>query len=53
MRKGRFSKQESKFIEENADILSYEEMATHLNRDPDSVENFAKNKLGKNVTKSR
>ena len=53
MKKGRFSKQEIKFIEKNADILSYSEIATHLNRDPESIESFIKNKLGKGITKEK
>ena len=49
MRKGRFSKTEISFITENHDSLNYEEMAQKLNRDPESIRNFIKNKLGESL----
>ena len=45
MRKGRLSKPETKFITENADQMSVEDIATHLDRDPASIETFIKRKL--------
>ena len=45
MRKGRLSKPETKFITENADTMSAEDISTHLDRDPASIEMFIKRKL--------
>ena len=45
MRKGRLSKPETKFITENADSMTVEDIATHLDRDPSSIETFIKRKL--------
>ena len=49
MKKGRFSKREISYITENHDTLSYREIASKLNRDEDSVQNFIKNKLGESI----
>jgi len=45
MRKGRLSKPETKFITENADTMTAGDIATHLDRDPASIEMFIKRKL--------
>lgn len=49
MRKGRFSKTEISFITENHDSLSHQEIAQELNRDPESIKNFIKSKLGESI----
>ena len=46
MKKGRFSKTEQEFIRENHKEMSIYEIATHLDRDPDSVESYVKHKIG-------
>ena len=53
MKKGRFSKQEISFIKDNCDHLSYEELGTKLDRDPESVESFVKSKLHKDVSSTQ
>ena len=53
MKKGRFSKPEIAFIKSNCEHLSYEELGTKLDRDPESVESFVKSKLGKDVSSKR
>ena len=45
MRKGRLSKVETQFIADNADSMGVKEIATTLNRDPNSIETFIKRKL--------
>lgn len=45
MRKGRFTKPETKFITDNADRMSIDDIATQLDRDPASIETFIKRKL--------
>jgi len=45
MRKGRLSKSETKFITENADTMSVEDISSNLDRDPASIEMFIKRKL--------
>ena len=47
MKKGRFSKTEQQFIKENYESLSVVQIATRLDRDPDSVESYIESKLGK------
>ena len=47
MKKGRFSKTEQKFIKENYESLSVDQIATRLDRDPDSIESHIESKLGK------
>jgi hypothetical protein len=46
LRKGRISNKESEFIEANVSRLTTEEIATQLDRDPNSIEDFIKRKLG-------
>ena len=46
MKKGRFSKEEIKYIEDNMN-LGYEHIATELDRDPESVFGFIKKKVTK------
>ena len=45
MKKGRFSNEEMEFIEAKAEVLSPEDIATHLDRDPQSVRDW----IGKNI----
>ena len=45
MKKGRFSKKEQQFIEQNCEAIPLEVLAAALDRDPESVGNFVKNKL--------
>ena len=47
MKKGRFSKTEQQLIKENYESLSVVQIATSLDRDPDSVESYIESKLGK------
>jgi len=46
MKKGRFSKQEMMFIEANAEVLSFNEIASQLNRDPDSIKDWIEKRVG-------
>ena len=50
MKKGRLSKIECDFIKKNYNRLSYQEIATQLDRDIDSIRNFVEKKLGKNIS---
>lgn len=50
MKKGRFSKTEIAYIKDHCETLSYEELGTQLDRDPESIESFIKSKLGKDVS---
>lgn len=52
MKKGRFSKQEIQFIEQECESTPYEEIASSLDRDVESVTNFIRNKLGKGLSKT-
>jgi len=45
MKKGRFSREEMDYMLENATSQTVDEIATHLDRDPLSVENFVKRKV--------
>ena len=45
MKKGRFTKSEQKFIKENHDILSEEEMGLRLDRDPESISKYILDKI--------
>ena len=45
MRKGRLSNEEARFITQNAERLSVDEIATELQRDPESINSFIKRKL--------
>ena len=46
MKSGRFSNEEMEFIEANAEVLSVEEIASQLDRDPDSVRKWIEKKIG-------
>jgi len=46
MKKGRFTTDEMKFIEANAEVLSSIEIAKALNRDPESIRNWIGLKIG-------
>ena len=46
MKKGRFSNEEMEFIEANAEVLSPDQMAVELDRDPASVRDWIKKKIG-------
>ena len=50
MKKGRLAKTECDFIKKNYNKLSYEEIATYLDRGINSIRNFVEKKLGKNIT---
>ena len=45
MKKGRLSKEDMSFIEANAEVLSPEQIASELDRDPDSIKEW----IGKNI----
>ena len=47
MKKGRFSKTEQQFIKGNYESLFVVQIATHLDRHPDSFESYFESKLGK------
>ncbi len=51
MKKGRLSKKEQQFIEQHCEAMPYEEIAKELDRDPVSIQNFIKNKLGRGMSK--
>jgi len=53
MKKGRFSKTEQQFIKEQHKTLSVEQLATRLDRDPVSVEDYIARKLGSNAEERR
>lgn len=46
MKKGRFSKKEMEFIEANAEVLSFNEIASQLDRDPSSIEFWIETNIG-------
>ena len=46
MKKGRFGKDDMQFIEANAEVLSPEAIAEHLDRDPDSIRDWIKKNVG-------
>lgn len=46
MKKGRFSKKDIKFIEANAEVLSFNEIASQLDRDPSSIEAWIETRVG-------
>ena len=46
MKKGRFSNEEMDFIEANAEVLSPDQMAVELARDPVSVRDWIKRNIG-------
>ena len=51
MRKGRFAKEEIKYIEEKLLTDSPKDIAKYLDRDPESVENFIKKRHGKGASR--
>jgi len=53
MKKGRFSKTEQEFIRENHKEMSIQEIATHLDRDPDSIGSYVKQKIGNTTLDER
>lgn len=46
MKKGRLSKEEMSFIEANAEVLSPEQIASELDRDPDSIKDWISRNIG-------
>jgi hypothetical protein len=46
MKKGRFSFSEMEFIEANAEVLSVDQIATELDRDPNSIKDWIEKKIG-------
>ena len=46
MRKGRLSKEEMEFIEANAEVLSPNDIASHLDRDPNSIKEWIGKRIG-------
>ncbi len=46
MKKGRFSNTDMEFIEANAEVLSVNEIASHLNRDPSSIKEWIEKRVG-------
>ncbi len=50
MKKGRLSKKEQQFIEQHCEAMPFEEIAKELDRDPVSIQNFIKNKLGRGIS---
>ena len=46
MKKGRFSKDDIKFIEANAELLSFDQIASELDRDPSSVREWISKNIG-------
>ena len=53
MKKGRFSKTEQEFIRENHKEMSIHGIATHLDRDPASIESYVNSKLGNTILEER
>ena len=53
MKKGRFSKTEQNFIKDNYQSLSVEQLATRLDRDPTSVDDYIDRKLGKTTLQQK
>ena len=53
MKKGRFTKTEQEFIKNNHREMSTLDMATHLDRDPVSVESYVKEKIGNTTLDDR
>ena len=45
MKRGRLSNDEARYITENAEDISIEEIAANLERDPTTIENFIKKNL--------
>ncbi len=53
MKKGRFTKTEQEFIRNNHREMSNLEIATHLDRDPISIQSYIKEKIGTNTLDDR
>lgn len=53
MKKGRFSNEEMEFIEANAEVLSVDQIAARLDRDPDSVKDWIGKKIGFNAKQKK
>ena len=53
MKKGRFSFSEMNFIEANAEFLSPDDIASHLDRDPSSVKEWIEKKIGFSKTQKK
>ena len=53
MKKGRFTKTEQEFMRNNHREMSVLELATHLDRDPTSVESYVKEKIGNTTLDDR
>ena len=53
MKKGRFTKTEQEFIKNNHREMSVLDFATHLDRDPASVESYVKDKIGNTTLDDR
>jgi hypothetical protein len=53
MKKGRFTKTEQEFIKNNHREMSNLEMATHLDRDPISIQSYVKEKIGNTTLDDR
>ena len=53
MKKGRFTKTEQEFIRNNHREMSNLEIATHLDRDPISIQSYIKEKIGNNTLDDR
>ena len=53
MKKGRFSNEEMEFIEANAEVLSPDQIATKLDRDPESIRNWIGEKIGFSVKQKK
>ena len=53
MKKGRFTKTEQEFIKNNHREMSNLEIATHLDRDPVSVQSYIKEKIGNSTQDDR
>ena len=53
MKKGRFTKTEQEFIRNNPREMSNLDIATHLDRDPISIQSYIKEKIGNNTLDDR
>lgn len=53
MKKGRFSKTEISYIKLHHEKISVADIASHLDRDPESIENYIREKLGDSKIKKK
>ena len=53
MKKGSFSKTEISYIKLHHEKISVADIASHLDRDPESIENYIREKLGDSKIKKR